>query len=76
MLFLLFTFITTVLSATSYIVNVQSELNIRSHPDAQSRSVGKLINGQSVEVISIEGDRAKIDYQGAECYVKATLVIK
>lgn len=57
--------------AATYVVNVKSDLNVRTQPAKSGSVAGKLANGDEVEVVSIDGDWAEIEFNGAHCYVSS-----
>ncbi len=60
------------LSAQSiYRVVCQSQLNIRTAMSSDSEVAGVLQNGDLIEVKSISGDWACLNFNGSECYVAA-----
>jgi hypothetical protein len=70
----LFVFLTVSFLANSqayYSVNVNNHLNVRKTPDVNSVIIGKLGRNETVKVLEIQGQWAKIEYQGKEAYVNA-----
>ena len=61
--------------ATNYVVQVNTELNVRSKPKADAPCVGKLCNGTQVDVTAISDGWAAIDYNGNTCYVTAKYLV-
>lgn len=61
--------------ATNYVVQVNTELNVRSKPKADAMFVGKLRNGTQVDVTTISEGWAAIDYNGNICYVTAKYLV-
>ena len=61
--------------ATNYVVQVNTELNVRSEPNADAMCVGKLRNGTQVDVTAISDGWAVIDYNGNTCYVTAKYLV-
>jgi uncharacterized protein YraI len=61
--------------ATNYVVQVNTELNVRSKPKADAMCVGKLCNGTQVDVTTISEGWAAIDYNGNICYVTAKYLV-
>jgi len=64
-------------AATLNLYHVSSSigLNVRAGPSSQSNWLGTLENGATVSVISMEGNWAKINYNGSEAYVSAKYLL-
>jgi len=60
--------------AETYQVNAKSGLNIRNATDASAQVVGKLENGDIIEVESIIGEWAEIEYNGKMAYVSCNYI--
>lgn len=77
-LVLIFLFLTEciIYAAERYEVSVESSLNIRSAPNANSSVLGTLVDGDAIEVISIKGGWAKFSHNGQDAYVNSTYLSK
>ncbi|WP_100400316.1 N-acetylmuramoyl-L-alanine amidase [Bacillus sp. FJAT-44742] len=60
--------------ATGTVSGVQNSLNVRSQPSGSSSIIGGLSNGTSLDIYEIDGNWAKIDYNGDIGYVSMTYV--
>ena len=56
------------------VVTAKDSLNVRTGPGKEYDSVGKLYEGNSVSVISVEGEWLKIEYQNLEGFVASQYV--
>lgn len=65
--------ITNVFAAT-YKVVCNSNLNVRQQASTSGYVLGTLNNGELVEVISIDGQWAEIEYQGTKAYISASYI--
>lgn len=54
-----------------YEVKVRSSLNVRSNPNANSKSLGSLRNGEIIDVFNVSNGWAKINYGGQTGYVSS-----
>lgn len=57
--------------ATTGTLTATTNVNVRSAADENSEKLGKLLGGESVELIAREGDWCKVKFQGKVGYVKA-----
>lgn len=65
--------ITNVFAAT-YKVVCNSNLNVRQQASTSGYVLGTLNNGELVEVTSIDGQWAEIEYQGTKAYISASYI--
>ena len=64
-------------TTTTYrVINVNSALNVRVSPSAQSKAIGQLPKDATMEVIEIKDGFARITYNGGEGYVNAAYIQK
>lgn len=75
LVYLLWTLFPIYVIATNYVVQVNTELNVRSEPKADAMCVGKLCNNTQVDVTAINDGWATIDYNGNTCYVTAKYLV-
>lgn len=68
--------INLVCKSDEYRVNVKTYLNIRSQPNASSKSIGQLQNNQIVEVIEINNGWAKINYSDKYGYLNSVYLVE
>ncbi len=59
---------------TTYICTAQSGVKVRTAPSTEASQVGALLYNQQVEVYEIEGDFARIDYNGSEAWVSSKYI--
>ena len=62
------------LAANTYVVSANSSLNIRESATSNSAIIGKLHPQEQVNVSAIEGEWAKITWNGQEAYVNARYI--
>jgi len=63
-------------SLSVYKVTARSGLNVRSGPGTNYGRIGGLTNGAEIQVQSIDGGWAKIDYNGSTAYASASYLQK
>lgn len=62
--------------AATYAVKAKSGLNVRSEANANSEILGKLNKNDAVEVESMDGDWARISYNGTDGYVHSKFLVR
>lgn len=62
--------------AATYVVNVKSDLNVRSAPSSNSTKLGQLHNNDVVNVLSFNGEWAVIEYNGQTGYISSKYIVK
>lgn len=61
-------------ASTPYEVTAKTSLNVRSSASAKGAVIGKLYNGERIEVVEIQGQWAVISYGGRTAYVSSRYI--
>lgn len=67
---------TPVQQITTYVANAQTSLSVRSGAGSSYNKIGSIQDGDTVQVYSIDGEWAKIYYNGKTAYVSAKYLAK